>query len=202
VSVPSHVGPHSVGVAAHAVRLPCGAPRTGLHFPTFPGTSHAAHCPLHALSQHTESTQNPLAHSELVVHDTALRFVQTPGLALPAHVDPAPQLATAQQTPSVQNPLLHSRPLVHVPPFACGANTRASERPANSPGVPPVPPASRAAFAASGTNAAFDRANGILPRATNVDVAGSNSCHASMGMKCDSPPATSTRPPLSVTAIG
>ena len=32
-------------------------PVVGEHLPTFPGLSHAWHCPLHALSQQTPSTQ-------------------------------------------------------------------------------------------------------------------------------------------------
>jgi hypothetical protein len=37
------------------VRVPCGAPSTGEQIPGLPGTSHASHGPVHALSQQTPS---------------------------------------------------------------------------------------------------------------------------------------------------
>jgi hypothetical protein len=63
--VPSQLAPHAVPapVPPHALRAPCGAPSTGKHVPTCPGTSHAAHCEPHALEQQTPSTQKPLSHS-------------------------------------------------------------------------------------------------------------------------------------------
>jgi hypothetical protein len=35
---------------------------TGLQVPTLPGTAHESHAPSQAVSQHTPSTQLPLAH--------------------------------------------------------------------------------------------------------------------------------------------
>jgi hypothetical protein len=43
--------------SSHAERLPCGAPPIGVHVPNFVGASHASHCPAHAVSQQTPSTQ-------------------------------------------------------------------------------------------------------------------------------------------------
>jgi hypothetical protein len=53
VVTPSHAWPHAVPapVPPHAARVPCGAPSTGVHVPTEPGTSHAWHCDPHAPSQ-------------------------------------------------------------------------------------------------------------------------------------------------------
>lgn len=50
------------------MRAPCGFPATVLQTPSFPDTSHAAHCASHAVSQHTPSTQWPLAQSDVVAH--------------------------------------------------------------------------------------------------------------------------------------
>jgi hypothetical protein len=47
---------------AQAVRAPWGAPVTAAQLPTLPATSHASHWPVHAVSQQTPSTQEPLAH--------------------------------------------------------------------------------------------------------------------------------------------
>jgi hypothetical protein len=58
--LPAHVAPASA--ALHAVRLPCGAPLIAEQVPTAPGVSHASHSPLHAVSQHTPSTQTPVPH--------------------------------------------------------------------------------------------------------------------------------------------
>jgi hypothetical protein len=53
---------------AHAGRVPCGLPEIGEQVPVAVGTSHASHCPVHAVLQHTPSTQKPLAHESFVVH--------------------------------------------------------------------------------------------------------------------------------------
>src|SRR5581483_5042543 len=58
---PLHVPPH-VPDPVHAVRPPTGAPLTNEHVPTAPGRLHAWHWPLHALLQHTPSTQLPATH--------------------------------------------------------------------------------------------------------------------------------------------
>jgi hypothetical protein len=66
-STPLHVPPQMAS-PPHAGRLvplaACGASRfgTGEHVPALFVTSHASHCPLHAWSQHTPSTQYPLVH--------------------------------------------------------------------------------------------------------------------------------------------
>lgn len=44
VSIPLHAPPQTVPSVAHAGRVPTGAPETGLHCPTLPGRSQAAHC--------------------------------------------------------------------------------------------------------------------------------------------------------------
>jgi hypothetical protein len=51
--IPSHCAAvHTSPVAAaHAVRAPCGAPTIGVHVPSVPFASHAAHCPRHAMLQ-------------------------------------------------------------------------------------------------------------------------------------------------------
>jgi hypothetical protein len=53
-------------------------PATGVHVPALPDTSHASHCPVHALLQHTPSTQKWLAQAEFVPQDC-------PALAVPWH---------------------------------------------------------------------------------------------------------------------
>jgi hypothetical protein len=68
------------------------------------------------LSQHTPSTQEPLAHSALAVQVVPERLVHTPLVNPALHDLPAPQEPTAQQTPSVQKPLVQVDALVHVVP--------------------------------------------------------------------------------------
>jgi hypothetical protein len=62
VKVPSHCPPHAVPSDPQIGRGACGGPLTGEQVPIFPDTLHASHCPLHAPSQQTPSTQNPLVH--------------------------------------------------------------------------------------------------------------------------------------------
>jgi hypothetical protein len=80
VSVPLHTGPHSEPepVPVHAERAPCGAPVTGLHVPTTPVTSHAAHWALQPVSQHTPSTQKPEPHSAALPQATPIDFAHLP----------------------------------------------------------------------------------------------------------------------------
>jgi hypothetical protein len=59
---PSQAPPQADPAPAQAARAPCGAPATGAQVPTEPGASQASHCPPHAASQHTPSTQKPLWH--------------------------------------------------------------------------------------------------------------------------------------------
>jgi hypothetical protein len=54
--VPSHAPAH-IPIPSHALRIPCGASMTEKQCPKCPATSHAWHCPLHELSQHTPSMQ-------------------------------------------------------------------------------------------------------------------------------------------------
>src|SRR5438132_1969373 len=64
--LPSQLPPHVLPSLAQAARAPplrCGAPDTGVHWPTEPATSQAWHCPLHAWLQQTPSAQLLLAHS-------------------------------------------------------------------------------------------------------------------------------------------
>jgi hypothetical protein len=110
--LPSHVAfAQSVAsLASHGARVsPCGGPVTGVHAPALPATLHASHCPSHAWSQQTWSTQCPLAHSVPVVQPVELLLKHAPGVALvaPPHAAPAPQLTVLQQTPSVQKPAVH-----------------------------------------------------------------------------------------------
>ena len=60
--LPSHAPPQAVPSEAHACREPWGAPATLAQVPTWPGTSHAWHCPPQAALQQTPSTHCPLAH--------------------------------------------------------------------------------------------------------------------------------------------
>jgi len=53
-------------------------PVTATHVPTVPTTSHAWHWLPHAVLQHTESTQLPLAHSLPVVHVVPATFEHLP----------------------------------------------------------------------------------------------------------------------------
>ena len=103
--LPSHVAAQTP-VPAHAVRELCGAPATAVHVPALPGTSHASHWPLHALSQQTPSTQLPEPHSLDFEQATPSGFEQVPA-PFTLHFKPPAQLATSQQTPSTQPPLLH-----------------------------------------------------------------------------------------------
>jgi hypothetical protein len=58
-SVPLHC-PVQLPSPAQAGLEPRGAPETGAHRPSLPATSHASHCPEHAVWQQKPSTQNPL----------------------------------------------------------------------------------------------------------------------------------------------
>jgi hypothetical protein len=57
--VPSQAPPHDEPSLVQAGRAPAGAPVTLAQWPLDP---QAWHCPPHALSQHTESTQWPSMH--------------------------------------------------------------------------------------------------------------------------------------------
>lgn len=68
-----------VEAVAQAARLPRGVPEIAPHAPGVP--SHASHWPLQALSQHTPSTQNPLAQASADAHVAPLELL---GLHMPA----------------------------------------------------------------------------------------------------------------------
>jgi hypothetical protein len=72
--------PHTEPSVAQAVRAPCGAPLTAEQTPRSPLTSHAWHCPEQVESQHTPSTQLPLAHALAAEHATpaSSKSVQVP----------------------------------------------------------------------------------------------------------------------------
>jgi hypothetical protein len=73
-SVPLHVPRQASVVPAHAARVPRGVPLTATHLPSEPASAHAWHCPLHAPSQHTPSTQLPFVHSAAVTHCVPFAF--------------------------------------------------------------------------------------------------------------------------------
>ena len=74
---PSQVPPQAEPSLAQAGFPLRGAPETGAHVPTEPGTSHASHCPLHARSQQTPSVQAPLPHWPAAVQATPGAFFGT-----------------------------------------------------------------------------------------------------------------------------
>jgi hypothetical protein len=93
--------------------------------PTAPGTSQASHWFVHALSQHTPSTQNPVAHSPVDEHLPPSGATHTPGVdeVLGAHTLPVEQDAVVQHTlfpapASTQWPLVQSLSAVHSVPSA------------------------------------------------------------------------------------
>ena len=63
-----HVAPHAVPAPAHAARWPCGSPFTCEHRPWAAATSHAWHCPVHAVLQQKPSTQKPVSHWSPAAH--------------------------------------------------------------------------------------------------------------------------------------
>jgi len=78
--VPSHapaqgLPPSSALLPRHAARVPCGAPAIVLQVPMLPPTSHAWHCPVHPVLQHTPSMQTPLVHWLPVPHEVPLAAV-------------------------------------------------------------------------------------------------------------------------------
>ena len=90
------------------LRVPCGAPATDEHVPTFPATVQAEQAAAHAVSQQTPSMQWLDPHSSLLAHVVPLIFVHVPGVGGDAHDEPEAHTAVVQQTPWVQKPLSHS----------------------------------------------------------------------------------------------
>ena len=74
---PSHAPPHDDPSVAQAARPPRGAPTTGEQTPA---PLQASHCPLHAVSQQTPSTQWPVPHCVSPEHDPPcpIWLTQTP----------------------------------------------------------------------------------------------------------------------------
>jgi hypothetical protein len=65
-------------------------------------TSHASHCPSHAASQQTPSTQNPDPQSDAVVHEAPAGFAQPPRAPATSQRAGAVQPGVAQHAPSTQ----------------------------------------------------------------------------------------------------
>jgi hypothetical protein len=126
--VPSHtVWLHTFdSTAAHEGRPPCGRPAIAPHVPRAVGVSHASQMPLHRVSQHTPSVQNPVAQS-------ASRAQVSPGFdathRLSAHACPAAQSAVVAHV-VLQAPALQLNPShVRVPR---GSPETGAHRPATS----------------------------------------------------------------------
>jgi hypothetical protein len=82
------------------LRLPTGAPCTGVHVPSWPPRLQAAHWPAHAALQQRPSTQKPLAHW-LAAPQAA------PGASLGTQA-PAWHQAPAAQASSARHAVLHA----------------------------------------------------------------------------------------------
>ena len=96
--MPSQEPPQSVPSVAHAGRVPCGGPLTTVaQVPTLPATSQAWHWPLHAVSQQTESTQLPVWHWFVEVHEFPAASLGTHTFA--EHQSPAMQSLSVEQLP-------------------------------------------------------------------------------------------------------
>jgi hypothetical protein len=103
-------------VPLQAGRVPRGGPEsTGVQVPSLPETLQASHWPVHALLQHTPSTQWPLPHSASAAHVAASGLLQVPR-PFASQRRPALQEATLQHTPSTQWTLPHWLSAVHVVP--------------------------------------------------------------------------------------
>jgi hypothetical protein len=84
---PSQTPLHDEPSPEHAARPGAGAPETALQVPTFPCALQIWHCPVHAVSQHTSSTQCPVAQAVSAAQgEPAVSFgIQAPPLQkLPA----------------------------------------------------------------------------------------------------------------------
>jgi hypothetical protein len=120
-STPLQSKPH-VGSVAVVLHTPCpvrGAPVTGMHAPTLPGSSHAWQVPLHWELQQTPSAQNPEAQSAFLPHATPILSLQVPAVVVEAlHDCPEPHVAVPQQTPST-HAIEHCVLFVHGMPSPC-----------------------------------------------------------------------------------
>jgi hypothetical protein len=136
---PSH-DPWQAPVPAHAARPVRGPPVTATQIPLLLGSPHDSHCPVHALSQQTPSTQCTLEQSPFALHgcpcltlhppaaSQALVPEQVSGSSAPVtatHTPPPPvqawhepQDAVMQQWPSTQFPDWQRAFESHAPPAA------------------------------------------------------------------------------------
>jgi hypothetical protein len=73
---------------------------------------------VHALSQQTVSTHDPLPHSSPLVHLAPRARAQVPSLPVALQTNPLGHDDAPQQTPSTQKPLAHSVAVVHPAPIA------------------------------------------------------------------------------------
>ena len=89
---------------AHGARRPWGAPVTGRHWPTWPGTSHASHWPAHSPPQHTPSTQKPVVH-------WAADWHAAPAASFGWQRPPAAQWKPAAHSAWVAHRVRHAAPL-------------------------------------------------------------------------------------------
>jgi hypothetical protein len=109
--------PHAArGVAPEA--FGCAGPDTAMQVPAEPETSHAWHCPPHALLQQTPSTQLPDAHSPAAAHAVPFAFLHVPTEPDALQVKPLVAQALSQQRPATQKPLVHALAPPQVLPFA------------------------------------------------------------------------------------
>jgi hypothetical protein len=145
VTAPSQAPPQGDPSVAHCGRPACGAPATAVQVPTAPATSQASHCPPQAASQHTPSTQWPLAHwfaAEQVAAAGSFA-VQTP----PEHQLPAAQSASTAQDPAQAVPPQAYWPQVWV---WTGGQAPAPAQDAASTATPPLHEAARQEVVAPG----------------------------------------------------
>jgi hypothetical protein len=112
---------HASAPDAHASRLPWGAPFTGVHVPFASTRSHASHCPLHAPSQQTPSTQKPDEHWLAFVHVWPCVSRQCPACGAPQKPPFALQLGSSQQKLLMHLFAPHAASLAHgSPTFSMG----------------------------------------------------------------------------------
>jgi hypothetical protein len=96
--IPWHPGPFG---DAQLLRAPWGSPATAEHVPTSFGTSQASHCPSHAASQQTPSTQWLFTHASACVHGD-------PAGSCAAQVCVAVQKAPGAQSVSLAQVVVHA----------------------------------------------------------------------------------------------
>jgi hypothetical protein len=143
--VPSQEPPQAEPSVVHAGRAPWGSPLTATQVPALPATSQAWHCPSHVWSQHTPSTQLPLAHwlAPPQATPSPSRGTQIP----PEHQSPAAQSASRAQLPrQAVAPQAYGSQLC----VCCAGQDPAPPQPAARTAMPPAQLASRQVTAADG----------------------------------------------------